>query len=81
MFSDQAISVELDGKFVIRNLTQPVNAFSFHGVNKEVARIDSDGVFRVKVDPTDENTKAFIEAVNRCLQNGIKLTKVEINGE
>lgn len=79
MFSDQTI--KLSGEFVIRNLAQPVSAFSFHGVNKEVARIDSNGVFRVKVDPTDENTKAFIEAVNSCLQNGVKLTKVETDGE
>lgn len=67
-------------QLTIRSSQTPISAFSFRDCNKELARIDADGVFRVKVDPTDENTKLFIAAVNSILQSGIKLTKVEIDG-
>jgi hypothetical protein len=41
----------------------------------EIVRIEKDGTFRVKVDPTDVNARMFIECVNRCLETSI--TKVE----
>ncbi len=57
------------------------NTVIFYNQNEETARIDANGVFRVTVEPTDENTKAFIKLVNQLLSNGIQLTKVEINGD
>jgi hypothetical protein len=30
---------------------------------EEVARIDKDGIFRCRVDPTDENARKFVEAI------------------
>ena len=47
-----------------------------------LAEITPDGIFRVHVDPTDENTKAFIDLVNRSLRGDSPLTAMEvINGE
>lgn len=37
------------------------------GNDKPLALIGQDGIFRVHVDPTDENAKKFIEIVNRWL--------------
>lgn len=57
------------------------NTIISNNQNGEMARIDVNGVFRVNVEPTDENTKLFIEIVNQLLNNGARLTRVEVNGD
>lgn len=51
--------------------------------DKPAAEITKDGVFRVHIDPTDENARKFIELVNGVLQGkAAPLTAMEvINGE
>jgi len=43
-----------------------------------VATIDADGIFRVNVDPTDENAKLFVELVEKYLSHRT-LTSMQIN--
>mgnify|MGYP001585860500 CR=1 FL=1 len=60
--------------------SQPVNTETrFYGMiqgkQELVAIIDNDGIFHIKIDPTDEATKQCIEVVNRhcnCELKGIK---------
>lgn len=35
-----------------------------HPAPREIARLDADGIFRVSVDPSDQNTRQFIQVVN-----------------
>ena len=51
--------------------------------SKPAAVITKEGVFRVHVDPSDENAKKFVELVNNALQGkAAPLTAMElINGE
>lgn len=46
--------------------------------NGNVAVIDREGVFRVTIDPTEENTKAFIELVEKHLAHR-QLTSMQYN--
>ena len=59
-------------------INQVPNTISFgNSNNEEICRIDADGIMRVRVDPSDENAKLFVECVNRFLGSGKELTKVE----
>lgn len=71
---------KVTGEFIPAVASAPPNTIVLS--NKEVGeivRIENDGTFRVKVDPTDVNAKMFIECVNRCLDTFI--TKVEGQAE
>lgn len=53
-------------------ITNPKSFLTIHSENREVARIGPDGVFRFKIDATDENAKLFVELIERYLcQRGL----------
>jgi hypothetical protein len=52
------------------------NAVGFHCGQHELARISSDGILHVKVDPTEENATKFIACVETVL-NGRQLSGIK----
>lgn len=67
---------------LVRMNDRPPGAIQFftkpNDFKNPAAEITPDGIFRVHVDPTDENAKAFNDLVNRSLRGASPLTAMEV---